>query len=174
MNIKYKDLSVIGKIWTIAEMFHAGLRDNKNAYIVATFRKLEELLYDQEAQTSKAVLSGSIENIIASAEIQKELIWGETENAKLYDYGSIVELIWFNRIAFDAIKRRIKDDSMLGEDLAILDAIYREIKGLWVSDLKAKQLRSEERRDLFKIKEEIEDLKIKIENKVKRNQITII
>jgi len=63
---------------------------------------------------------------------------------------------------------------LLEEYLVSLDEIYCEIKHIWIKDLKKKKLSGKERRDLFKIKKEIEDLKIKIEKRVDRNQIHII
>ncbi|MBO5954888.1 MAG: hypothetical protein J6Q13_02850 [Clostridia bacterium] len=175
MNIKYKYLSVIGKVWTIAEILFAGIREEKEKWIVSALDKLEGLREDETIQNSKALNEKTIDQLIENARTQKQIMLEEqTLGGLTSDGGSVVETIWFNRIEFDEIKRRIKNDGLLEEDLLSLNQIYREIKAIWIKDLKEKQLSSKERSDLFKIKEEIEDLKIKIEKRVERNQITII
>ena len=58
--------------------------------------------------------------------------------------------------------------------MAVLQDIYIEIKRFYVKDLKEKKLSLIERRDLFKIKEEIENLQNKTETRIERNQIAII
>lgn len=175
MNIKYKDLSVIGKVWTIAEVLFAGIREEKEKWVISAFDKLEGLRQDETIQQSNALNNITIEQLIENARTDKQLLLGEQLTGGMSsDGGSIVETIWFDRIELDEIKTRIKNDSLTDEDLISLNEIYCEIKHIWVKDLKEKKLRGKERRDLFKIKEEIEDLKIKIEKRVDRNQISII
>ena len=43
-----------------------------------------------------------------------------------------------------------------------------------ITDLKQKVLTSKERKELFKIREEVDDLLIKIENRINRDQIHLI
>lgn len=175
MNIKYKDLSVIGKVWTIAEILSAGIREENEKWVVSAFDKLEGLRHDETIQQSNALNNKTIELLIENARTDKQLILGERLTGGMSsDGGSVIETVWFDRIEFDEIKTRIKNDSLLEEDLVSLDEIYCEIKRIWVKDIKEKKLNGKERRDLFKIKEEIEDLKIKIEKRVERNQINII
>lgn len=175
MNIKYKDLSVIGKVWTIAEILFAGIREEKEKWVVSAFDKLEGLRQDETIQQSNALNNITIEQLIENARTDKQLLLGERLTGGMSsDGGSIVETIWFDRIEFDEIKTRIKNDSLTDEDLISLNELYYEIRSFWVKDLKEKKLSGKERRDLFKIKEEIEDLKIKIEKRVDRNQINII
>lgn len=171
MNIKYDELSVIGKVWTIAEMFCAGVKDNKKSYVLATIRRLNELNADENAKTSKAVFENTMLQIIENTERYK---FDNILTVEDIDDESIVSRVWCCRLKFDKIKWQIKNDNLTQEAIETLNSIFYEIRRFWVSDLKFKVLESKERRDLFKIKEEIEDLKIKIENRVKRNQITII
>lgn len=165
MNIKYKQLSVIGKIWTIADMFYAGIRDDKNAYVLATLRRLEELDNDEEIINSNAVQENTISKLIDCVETKQDLV---------FDDESIISKVWSFHIEINNIKARVKTDRLMSEDVLTLNKIHSQIKGFWVRDLKQKNLSSKERRDLFKIVEEIEDLKIKIENRINRNQINLI
>ncbi len=169
MNIKYKQLSVIGKVWTLAETFSAGIIDNKNAYVNSTLKHIEELMSDENAKISSAVYENSFESIFENATD----IWCGSESVTSVD-DSIVSIIWKNRLEFDQIKRNVKESCLTNVNKMILLDIYLEIKHIWIKDLKEKKLSSQERRDLFKIKEEIEDLKIKIENRINRNQINLI
>ena len=173
MNVKYEDLSLVGKVWSLAEVFYAGLCDNKPAYVKSTFRKLEELKLEC-LSSSNVANESNIENLIDNANIQKQFMLGEDVVGDYIDDESVVSMLWFNSIILSGIKRRVKDDSLLYDDLYNLNRIYDEIKGAWIHDLKARELLSIERRDFFKIKEQIEDLKIKIQKRVERNQINII
>lgn len=173
MNIKYDELSIIGKIWSVAELFYAGIRDKKESYIRATFRKLEELSFDEEVYNSNATKNNSFECIIDSATKMLEANSGGSGTELIYD-GSVIATVWYDCISFNDIKNKAKNNLLTNQDIESLNNLFFEIKHIWTSDLKAKNLLSKERRDLFKIQKEIEDLKLKIETRVKRNQINII
>jgi len=174
MNVKYKDLSIIGKVWTIADLFYTGIAIGNKKWVEIAFEKLETIKSDEELQSSNAALSGSIEQMIANAHIAEQYITGNRDEYDCVDDESIVSRVWFNRIELNQIKQRVKNDALMREDVFLLNEIYAEISHFWVSDLKNKHLTSKERRDLFKIREEIEDLLIKIENRINRDQIHLI
>lgn len=163
MNIKYNKLSVIGKVWSLAELYNAGIRDDKKPYVDAAIRKLEELESDSNS-TSFAIGEKSISNILRH-------IMKETE--EFVDDGTLVSSLWYNRAWLDDVKSRIKNNQIEDSDLAVLQDIYLEIKRFYVKNLKEKKFSSKEKQDLFKIKEEILNLKNKIENRVERNQINV-
>lgn len=171
MNIKYKDLSIIGKVWSLAELFYTGIRNNNKKYIDVAFAKLQTL---KEEVKSSAMAENSIENILINAKAFKQFMLGEEVTGAMIEDGSIVESIWFDAIEINSIKRRVKDDSLMEEDLLALNDIYYEIHKFWALDLKNKELSSKERRDLFKIQQEVKSYKEKIEKRVEQNQITII
>jgi hypothetical protein len=54
-----------------------------------------------------------------------------------------------------------------------LKEFFSKISQIYFKDLKTKQLESKERRDLFKIREEIEDVKIALDKKIKHNHINV-
>ena len=172
MNIKYKDLSIIGKVWALAELLFAGLRDNNKKYIEVAFSKLESL--KTEDIKSSAVLPNGIENLIENAKTDKQIMLGETVTGGLKADGSIIETVWYDCIELQDIKRRVKNDCLMESDIDAINEIFYEIHSLWVGDLKNKELSGKERRDLFKIQEEIKSFKEKIEKRVEHNQITII
>ena len=126
MNIKYKDLSVIGKVWTIAEVLFAGIREEKEKWVISAFDKLEGLRQDETIQLSNALNNITIEKLIENARTDKQLILGERLTGGMSsDGGSIVETIWFDRIELDEIKTRIKNDSLTDE---IIDKEIANIK----------------------------------------------
>lgn len=165
MNLKYKQLSVIGKAWTIAELYNAGIRYNKKSYIKATMRKLEDLESENINTTSYAIKENTISNIMQH--ITKE-------TPEYCNDNSIVSIIWYNRAWLDDIKIKINENTMLSSDVPILEDIYLEIKRLWVADLKSKKLTPRERQDLFEIKEEIKNVVLKLNNLIKHSQLEIV
>ena len=72
MNIKYQELSVIGKVWSIAELLYVGLRDNNKKYVEVAFSKLQSL--NAEDIQSKAIFQHSITNLMDHANTYKHLI----------------------------------------------------------------------------------------------------
>ena len=165
MELKYKKLSLIGKIWVIAELYNAGIRDDKQSYVSAAIRKLEQLQSEEATLNSCAIKENTLLNILNQ-------ITGETSEF-VHDH-SAVSFLWYNRAWLDDIKNRIRDNQIEESDMAILEDIYREIKLLWFRDLRAKKYSSEERLELYKIYEETKNLKNKIHDRVVKNQIDII
>ena len=88
--------------------------------------------------------------------------------------GSIASTIWFLKTELDSIKERIKNNRINSEDLPMLNEIYSTIRKFWVTDLKNKELTSQERSDLFKIKKEVETLLLNVEKRAERNQINVL
>ena len=143
--------------------------DNEIDSSVIVISNGENIVPGEELKNSNATHENSLESIFENATD----IWCGSESITSVD-DSIISKVWKNRIEFDQIKRRVKDDCLTKADHSQLLEIYFEIRRIWIKDLKEKKLSSSERRDLFKIKEEIEDLKIKIENRISRNQINLI
>lgn len=175
MNIKYKDLSVIGKVWSLAEMLYAGIRHENKKWIKVALEKLESLQQNEEVQNSTALNEKSLNCLIYNAKTQKELLMSESTNVDLdTDGGSIIETLWFDYFEFADIKQRSKHNSIVREDLFDLEDLFYEVKSFWIKDIKVQELSTEERRDLFYIKKEIEDFKTNLENKVNRHHIELI
>lgn len=171
MKTKYNQYSVVGKVWTICEMFYMGVRDVKPAYILATNRKLEEL--QSEAENSNAVKEHSFECIIDSVDkVLESCRDNGTVKSFIYD-GSVVSTVWFNCLYYNEIKNKAKNETLTKEDVAALNQLLSEISRLWIKDLKAEQLTSLERKDLFTIKKEITAFADKLEMKIKHGNITI-
>ena len=174
MNIKYKDLTIIGKIWSIADLFYSGLIIGNKKWVEIAYEKLETLNIDEQVQNSKAVLEHTIQQTITNAHIAEEYITGIREEYDCIDDESIASRLWFNKIELNQIKSRVKNDALKREDVLLLNEIYAEISHFWITDLKQKVLTSKERKELFKIREEVDDLLIKIENRINRDQIHLI
>ncbi len=165
MKLKYKEMSIVGKVWTLAELYNAGVGDEKKSYVRATITRLYEMLFDEETLSSHATKESSISNILNH-------ITGYT--AEFKNDESVVSILWYNRAWLDDVKSRTKNSQIESSDLAILQDVYLEIKRLYINNLKEKKLSIEESRDLLLIKKEIEDLKNKIQTRVTRNQIDVI
>ena len=165
MNIKFNELSVIGKTWAIAEMFYYGLRDENPINISATYKKINEMASDATILNSSAVKETTFDNMNDSVNKILAVNSGENEQEFINDK-SIVSTVWYNAIYFYNIKNNAKANLLTNKEYEILKEIYKEIKRIWVIDLKEKKLSSKERRDLYNIKEEmwavINNLEIKI------------
>ena len=59
------------------------------------------------------------------------------------------------------------------EDVELLDVTLKNISKIYVQDLKQKQLGAFERRDLFKIREEIQDVHIALDKKINHKHIDL-
>ena len=165
MNIKFNELSVIGKTWAIAEMFYYGLRDETPINISATYKKINEMASDATILNSSAVKETTFDNMNDSVNKILAVNSGKNEQEFINDE-SIVSTVWYNAIYFYNIKNNAKANLLTNKEYEILKEIYKEIKRIWVIDLKEKKLSSKERRDLHNIKEEmwavINNLEIKI------------
>lgn len=172
MNIKFNELSVIGKTWAVAEMFYYGLRDNNQINIDATYTKLKEMANNEEIMKSVAVKKHSFRCMIESVDkILAANNGGPTEDL-IFD-GSIAAKVWFDAINFYNIKNNAKANLLTTKDYEYLKQILREIKHIWGIDLKEKKLSSKERRDLFKIKEEVSTVINNLDNKIRFGELAI-
>lgn len=170
MNIKYNELSVVGKTWAVAEMFYYGVRDVNAINIEATYKKIDEM--ENNDKNSKTVKETSFANMRDSVEKILAVNSGKSEQEFIHD-GSIVSTVWFDAVYFFNIKNNAKANLLTKKDYETLKEIYSEIKHIWVMDLKEKGLTSKERRDLFKIKDEILSLINNLENKIMRGNLAI-
>ena len=165
MKAKYKELSLIGKVWALAELYNTGVGCDKKSYVEAAIRKLEALDADEKYLSSLATQEKSISNILS-------FITRETE--EFVDDGSLVSSLWYNRAWLDDVKTRIRNNKIEDSDMAVLQDIYIEFKRFCVKDLKEKQLSSKERRELFEIKGELNNLIVNLNNRIKHSQIQIV
>ena len=172
MNIKYKDLSVIGKIWSLAELLCVGIRDKKSAYTISMFKKLTELRDEEEP--SMAVKQNSFENIMENATNILHKSKFPDAYFEFTNDESVISIVWCAKTQLEEIKRRVEKDTLTKEDLTTLNEIYKQVHKCWIIDIKNKILSSKERRDLFKIQLEIKSYKERIEKRADHNQITII
>lgn len=174
MNIKYENLSVIGKVWQIAELLHDGIRDSKDAYIMAAFKKITQLKNDENLSKSTAVKETTMINIMEHGtnilhQSKFKDYWFEFENDE-----SVVSIVWFAKTELDIIKESIKNNGIHDDDFENLKNIYLRLKSILVNDLKSKVLSGDERRDLLKIVKEVNKLVIKVETRIKHSQINIV
>lgn len=171
MNIKYEKLSVVGKVWTLAQTLGAGITDNKNTYVLSAIRKLDELNKSLEVDASMTV-NETIDNIVEHAIALKENYMDlKKVDTRFVDNEDIISQIWYNRLLLDAFKFKLKNKMLTEKEEDELDKIYNTIRHIFIVELKEKRFSSKERRDLFKIKEEIEDVIIKFKNAIKHNLI---
>ena len=174
MNTKYNQLSIIGKVWTIGELFNTGIYDNNTAYIKSSFKKLGELNSNPNVLNYVSMKDTTLENIINNAfAIKQKQVDDMDVDTAFVDDGSIVSAIWYNKQLLDYFKMKMKENSLTSRDLKILTNIYYAIRRIYVNELKSKQLSSKERCELFKINEQVNNLKLKIESRVSKNQIDI-
>ena len=104
MNIKYKELSIIGKVWSIAELLKAGIRDKKDAYIISTFKKIKELQNDVSLSLTNAVKTTTMDNIMAHAtEILHKSKFPDTV-IEFNNDESVTSIVWFAKTELDDIK----------------------------------------------------------------------
>ncbi len=165
MNIKYKDLSVIGKIWTLTEMLYSGIKDVKQSYLLAVKRKLEELNDSEEIKTSNTLNEHTIDNIIYNSKSLANYCLGIQEEEDYIEDDTMLLNIWFLKVQADAIKRRAKEKILFAHDKEVLDNIIYKIKNYWlIAGYKEKVLTGKEKRDLHKIYLELSSLQQKINN----------
>ena len=170
-NLKFKDMSIIGKVWNIAELLQAGIRDNKESYIIASLKKITELQNLDLYKTSSVIERDSMDYIMINATNVLHKSKYKDAYYEIETDGSIICDLWNLKIELDTIKERIKDSQLLQDDLMNLKNIYQQIKLML---FKNESLSHEEKVDLLKIYKEIKHLYIKIETRAERNQITII
>ena len=175
MNLKYKDLSIIGKVWTIAEVLNAGITHNNKKWIVSAVDKFEQIYNDEEIYNSRILNEDALTKILQQVvEIKLTYVDGYEYVDSLQPDDSIICLIWQSRFMLDRIKSNIKHNQVTQEDVEVLDDIFLKISKVYIRDLKQKELQGKERRDLFKIREEIEDVKILLDKKIKHNHIEVL
>lgn len=171
MKTKYNQYSVVGKVWTICEMFYMGVRDVKPAYILATNRKLEEL--QTEVKNSNAVKDHSFECLLDCVDkVLESCRDNGTVKGFIYD-GSVVSTVWYNCLAYNEIKNKAKNETLTEEDVDALNKLLSEISRLRIKDLKERTLSSLERKDLFMIKKEITAFADKLDTKIRHKHITL-
>lgn len=164
MNVEYKELSVVGKVWSLAELINAGIRDKKKSYILAAVRKVEALNDSEEIDASMAV-DETIDNIVEHINsLKKKYIDHEDCDVTFVSDDSIASQIWKNRFMFDKIRNNMKIKDLSKVDKESLDKVFSNINRLYIQELKMKNLSGIERKDLFKIRHEILSMKTKYEN----------
>ena len=175
MNIEYKELSLVGKVWSLAELFNAGLRDGNKSYILAALKKLEEIKNDEVLMSSKAVGENTVDNIIENAKAMKAVIIDGEDAETDFEYdASVISSIWLNRIFLDGFKFKVRNNTLQMCDADEINKVYSAIRSLYVYEIKNKTLSGNERADIFKIMKEIEAVKIKFDKRVRNGQIDIV
>ena len=165
MNIKYEKLSIVGKIWSIRELLDKGLFENDGKQVFVAIKKINDLMSDETQKTYE------IEKLKEDLESIEHFVYRYSidyfENSKDEEFvddfkvnGNISE-IWFLKGELDCLKQRAKSCLETDFDKLLIIEIERRINKIYYTDLKEKKLTGKDRRDLFKIKEEIEDVKIK-------------
>ena len=175
MNLKYKDLSIVGKIWSIAEVLNAGIAHNNKKWIVSAVDKFEQIYNDEEMYNFHILNEDTLTKILQQViEIKLTYLDGYKFVDSLQVDDSIICLVWQSRFQLDGIKQNIKHNQVKNEDVELLDIVLSKISKVYFEDLKQKKLQGKERRDLFKIREEIIDVKIAMDKKIKHNHIEVL
>ena len=122
MNIKYKQLSVVGKIWRLAEMYATGIRLGDDAYLKATKRYLQYI--QSYEKKSNAKYDDTISNMINYV----------SGNQSFVNDGSVVSLLWYYGEIFDDIKHKNKYGIISKEDEVIMDQFVKIIDQLYMDE----------------------------------------
>lgn len=172
MNIKYEKLSVVGKVWTLAQTLGAGTLTDKKGYVLSAVKNLEELSASYEVDASMTV-NETICTILDHAQAIKEKFFNKQAkvDTEFVHNDDIISDIWANSILLINLKYKFKNKQLSEEDINLIEELYNNVRHIFIVELVEKRLESKEKRDLFKIKEEVEDFKIKVENAIKHNLI---
>lgn len=174
MNLKYENLSLVGKIWSIAEILNAGKMHGNKKWIVSALDKFSTLYANEEVYRSNALQENTMSNLYEMVvEFKLKYVDGFVLDVLLEEDNSIISYVWKTRFIIDDIKSKIKRNKITKEDVELLDVILKNISKIYVQDLKQKQLGAFERRDLFKIREEIQDVHIALDKKINHKHIDL-
>ena len=166
MNIKYEKLSSVGKIWSIRELLDKGIYEKDSKSVETAVHKLDHFLNEQEnsnnvlesfKQDSEIIRHSAY--VLAFEYLKKPQ---QDDEDVTVEINGIFSKIWAYRGMLDELKYRLKTNINAGnEELPSIIDIEKAINQIYYAELKEKALTGKDRRDLFKIKEEIEDVKIK-------------
>ncbi len=165
MNIKYEKLSILGKIWSIRELFDYGVFEDDWKKVETAIHKLNHLIADAETNNPNIeYFKEDCEEIQHNAYVLAlEFFKGKTEETyEEIEQKGLISRLWFLKGMLDDFKYGLKNIGVdQDSDEPLIKGIEKSINQMYYKELKERVLTNKERRDLFKIKEEVEDVRIK-------------
>ncbi len=165
MNIKFERLSAVGKIWSLRELLDKGIFEHDGKSVEAAVHKLDHFINEQDVENNIENFEQDCELIRHSAYVLAfeyfKRPYQEDEDTTVKING-ILSKIWVYRGMLDDFKHGVKTYGLeQNEETPLIFKIEKEINKIYYKELKEKALSGKDRQDLFKIKEEVEDVKIK-------------
>ncbi len=171
LNVKYEDLSVVGKVWTIREELNKGIINNDAGFIMSANKKLNEIvenkLYSTIYENDKAISLADIADLVENAKnIKKRYVDGEEVSTyfQIKKNANILLKIWKCREILDHFKFMLKKSDQTKEDVVEFEKMTDEIYKLYRKSHKEQEI-SKVKRDFYKIYIEVVDAHIKYENR---------
>lgn len=164
MNIKYEKLSIIGKIWSIRELLDKGLLEKDGKQVFSAIKKIDTLINDESIKDSGIECVEQDLELIEDNVYQNSIEYFDKRKKEIiepFEINGIISAIWFLKGELDCLKQRAKSCEQTDSDKQLILEIERKVNQIYYTELKEKKMSGKVRRDLFKIKEEIEDVKIK-------------
>lgn len=165
MNIKFEKLSAIGKVWSIRELLDKGIFEKDGKSVEAAVHKLDHFLSELENSNSNETYKQDGEIIRHSAYVIAFEYFKrpyQDDEEVIVEINGILSKIWAYRGMLDELKYGLKTNfNAENEELPSIIDIENAINKIYYTELKEKALSGKDRQDLFKIKEEVEDVKIK-------------
>ena len=163
LNVKYEDLSVVGKVWTIREELNKGIINNDAGFIMSANKKLNEIveaeLYSTIYENDKVTPVANIDNLVENANnIKRKIVDGEDVSIDFEcdDNSNMLSKIWKHRIILDKFRLKLRQHNVSREDFEKFDKAGEKFYNLYRKAYKNKDIYSYKvKRDLFKIYEEL-------------------
>ena len=130
LNIKYEDLSVVGKIWSIREELNKGIINNDAGFILSANKKINEIaesgdfavIYENDIVTPVANIDNLVEN---ANNIKRKIVDGENIaiDFECDDNSNLLSNIWKHRIILDKFRLKLRQHNVSREDFEKFKAI---------------------------------------------------
>jgi len=167
LNVKYEDLSVVGKVWSIREELDKGIINNDAGYIMSANKKLNEIVDSGIYSTIKNISLSDIADLVENAKnIKRRYVDGEDVSTyfQIKKNANILLKIWKCREILDHFKFVLKTSDQTKEDVIEFEKMTKEICKLYRKSHKEQEI-SKVKRDFYKIYIEVVDAQIKYENR---------
>ena len=163
LNVKYEDLSVVGKVWTIREELNKGIINNDAGFILSANKKINEIaesgdfavIYENDNVTPVANIDNLVEN---ANNIKRKIVDGEdlSIDFECDDNSNLLSKIWKYRIILDKFRLKLRQHNVSKEDFEKFDKAGEKFYNLYRKAYKNKDIyRYKVKRDLYKIFDEL-------------------
>lgn len=167
LNIKYEDLSVVGKIWSIREELRKGTSNKDLGLIISANKKLDEIIdsgiYSTVYENDKAISLADIADLVENAKnIKRRYVDKEDVSTvfKIKNNSNILLKMWKYRDILDNFKYLLKTCDQTIEDVVEFEKMAKEIYKLHTKACR-EHGNSKVKRDTYKIYIEVIDVYIK-------------